>query len=313
MDTPGQPGQLQFNIRPKMLVVDDVALNVRLLNELFHDDFDIFMATDGLQAINRAQELSPDLILLDVEMPGVDGFEVCKRLKDDPRTQHIPVIFITAKYNEEDEVRGFSVGGSDFIRKPINPTITRVRVETHLALKQQADQLRDVALLDGLTGVPNRRRLDQELKSVWRQCVRSRLPVSLIMIDVDYFKRYNDCYGHQLGDSCLRLVAQTIKKSLRRPQDIVARYGGEEFVCVLPETDFDGARFVAEDIIRAVEGLQIEHKESDISNWVTISVGAVTKVPRMDSNAEELLEAVDKQLYKSKRAGRARLTAVELP
>lgn len=298
--------------RPKMLVVDDMALNIRILNELFSDDFDIFMASDGLQALVRAQELLPDIVLLDVEMPGLDGFEVCRRLKADAVTSHIPVIFITARFDEEDEVRGFSLGGSDFIHKPINPTITRARVGTHLELKRQADQLRDIALVDGLTGIANRRRLNQELDSAWRRCTRSQAPLSLIMIDVDYFKRFNDAYGHQLGDSCLQMVAKTINKFLRRPQDIVARYGGEEFVCVLPETDFEGANYVARDILNGVEGLHLEHKDSDASVWVTVSVGVVTAVPGADSSVEKLLDMADKQLYKSKEAGRARVTGLDV-
>lgn len=306
------PDNYHSKARPKMLVVDDMALNVRILNELFNDEFDIFMASDGLQAVTRTQELLPDIVLLDVEMPGLDGFEVCRRLKADPLTSHIPIIFITARFDEEDEVRGFSLGGSDFIHKPINPTITRARVGTHLALKRQADQLRDIALVDGLTGIANRRRLEQELESAWKQCLRNRSPLSLMMIDVDYFKRYNDTYGHQLGDSCLQMVAQTIKKSLRRPQDIVARYGGEEFVCVLPETDYQGASYVSRDILSGVEAMQLEHRDSDASVWVTVSIGAVTQVPHMESSVDALLELADKQLYKSKAAGRARVTALDL-
>ena len=170
----------------------------------------------------------PDLILLDVVMPNMNGFDVCRNLKSDPETRAIPIIFITGNFDEKDEITGFEVGGADFIHKPINPIITRARVRTQLALKQQADQLRSVALTDGLTGVANRRRFDQDMVNIWRQSLRDQLPLTLIMLDVDFFKRYNDHYGHQAGDVCLQKIASALKQTLRRPQDLVARYRLEE-------------------------------------------------------------------------------------
>ena len=301
-----------YNPWPRMLVVDDLPLNIRHLDELFHDEFEIYMATGGVQALNRAREVLPDIILLDVEMPEMDGFEVCQHLKADPSTASIPVIFITASYDEEDEVKGFMLGGADFIHKPINPTITRARVHTHLALKQQADQLRDIALLDGLTGVANRRRFDQELAVLWRQCLRNRTPLSLVMLDVDYFKRYNDRYGHQMGDSCLQQVADTLKRSLQRPQDLVARYGGEEFICILPETDFAGACHMAGQLQRGIESLGLAHASSDVSHVVTASIGVVTQIPELTSNTDALVEQADQQLYRAKQEGRARICALDL-
>lgn len=312
MSTRLEAGLPQFTLRPKMLVVDDLALNIRMLHELFQDNFDVYMATDGLQAITKAQELLPDLILLDVVMPGMDGFEVCRRLKEDTKTAHIPIIFITGNFDEEDEVQGFQLGGSDFIHKPINPTITRARVNNQLALKQQADQLRDIALIDGLTGIANRRRFDQELATLWRQCQRKKVPLSLVMLDVDYFKQFNDHYGHQLGDSCLQWIARAVKQTLSRPQDIAARYGGEEFVCILPDTHLEGATYVARQILGEVISLRLEHASSAISDVVTVSLGVATVIPDMQSNPEKLVEAADAQLYAAKQAGRAQVLAVEL-
>lgn len=240
------------NKKPTMLVVDDQPLNIRLIHELFNEEFEVFMATDGIKAVKKAQELLPDLVLLDVVMPNLDGFEVCRILKSNPVTSAIPVIFITGNFNEADEITGFEVGGSDFIHKPINPVITRARVKTQLALKQQSDRLRSIALTDGLTGVANRRSFDRELASLWRQAQRNQLPLSLIMLDVDYFKRYNDHYGHQAGDACLQQIAEAMQQPLNRPQDFVARYGGEEFACILPATDAAGARYIAEQLRREV-------------------------------------------------------------
>lgn len=298
--------------QPKMLIVDDQALNIRLLHELFQREFELYMATDGPQAISMVQELKPDLILLDVVMPGLDGFEVCRQLKEDPATRHIPIIFITGSFDENDEVRGFEIGASDFIHKPINPVITRARVNTHLALKQQADKLRSIALIDGLTLIANRHKFDDELVCSWRACQRSQVPLALMMIDVDYFKQFNDLYGHQLGDSCLQWVARTVKQTLRRSRDLVARYGGEEFACILPDTDLRGATVVAEQLLDAIQRLRLEHANSDVSKFVTASIGVAVQVPSTETTAQVLLTAADKQLYRAKQTGRARACLVDL-
>jgi PleD family two-component response regulator len=197
--------------RPKLLIVDDQSTNIRVLHELFREDCDVFMATSGEQAITVCQTQLPDLILLDVVMDDVDGHEVCRRLKADPVTQGIPIIFITAQQRDSDEALGLELGAVDFISKPINPIIVRARVRTHLTLKLQNDLLRSMALMDGLTGVANRRKFDEDISADWRQCFREQKPLSLILADVDYFKRYNDRYGHLAGDGCLKSVAQALK------------------------------------------------------------------------------------------------------
>lgn len=298
--------------RPRLLTVDDQPINIRLLYELFHNEYDLFMATDGVQAISKAHELMPDLILLDVNMPGMDGFEVCRQLKSDPKTAYIPIIFITGNFDEADEVRGFELGGSDFIRKPINATITRARVHTHLALKLQADQLRNFALLDGLTGVANRRMFDRELLNVWRHCQRNQLPLSLLMIDVDYFKRYNDHYGHLEGDTCLRRVAVALQQALQRPQDLLARYGGEEFACVLPDTVAEGGTYVAQMLLEQVKKLKIRHDKSEVDPYVSVSIGMATLIPHAHAQVHTLIEAADQELYRAKLSGRGRACNVDL-
>ncbi|MGV8889290.1 MAG: diguanylate cyclase [Pseudomonas sp.] len=293
--------------RPKLLIVDDQPINIRVLHELFREDCDVFMATSGEQAITVCQTQLPDLILLDVVMEGVDGHEVCRRLKADPATQDIPIIFITAQQQESDEVLGLELGAVDFISKPINPIIVRARVRTHLTLKLQNDLLRSMALMDGLTGVANRRKFDEDILADWRQCFREQKPLSLIMVDVDFFKRYNDQYGHQAGDGCLKSVAQALSETVRRPYDLVARYGGEEFACILPNTDLCGAVQLAEKMQEQIRALGIEHSASDVARVVTLSLGVATLTPTDDFEFQALIEAADKQLYEAKKAGRARV------
>jgi len=296
--------------RPKLLLVDDQPLNIRILHELFRKECDVYMATDGYQALEKAREILPDLILLDVIMPGMDGFEVCAQLKKDPLTADIAIIFITAYFDQDDEVKGFQLGGSDFIRKPINPVITRIRVENHLSLKKQRDLMRSIALTDGLTGVPNRRKFDEAFHIQWLQCTRDKEPLSLIMLDIDYFKRFNDRYGHVKGDECLRKVARTAKAVLKRPIDLFARYGGEEFVCLLPDTQLDGALHLAQMMVDIIRELNIENLDSDIDQVVTISAGVSSIVPSAIVEPEELIQAADAQLYKAKQNGRSQVQPV---
>lgn len=293
--------------RPKLLIVDDQPTNIRVLHELFREDFDVFMATSGEQALTVCQAQQPDLILLDVVMEGMDGHEVCRRLKADPATRGIPIIFITAQQQESEELLGLELGAVDFISKPINPVIVKARVRTHLTLKLQSDLLRSMAMMDGLTGVANRRKFDEDISADWRQCFREQQPLSLILADVDFFKRYNDRYGHQAGDGCLRSVARALSETVGRPYDLVARYGGEEFVCVLPKTDLSGAVEIAQRMQERVRALGIEHSASDVDSVVTISLGVATLIPSGDLEYQTLVEAADQQLYKAKSAGRGRV------
>jgi diguanylate cyclase (GGDEF)-like protein len=294
------------NERPRILVVDDQPSNIQTLYQVLKGDYDVAMATDGSQAIELCQRRPPDLVLLDVVMPGIDGFEVCRRLKVDPATRDVPVIFVTARDSTEDETQGLEVGAVDFITKPVNPPVVRARVRAHIALKRQADLLRSMAFNDGLTGVANRRWFDERLQVEWLRCRRNKLPLSLILLDLDHFKAYNDRYGHQAGDDCLRAAAAAMKSRLGRPADLLARYGGEEFVCLLPETPTDGARAKAEDLGHAVLDLALAHADSPTAPVVTISRGVATASPALDGSPNELLQRADAQLYAAKRAGRNR-------
>ena len=303
------PWNLPTNRRPKLLIVDDQAINIRLLHQLFREECEIFMATSGEQALALCRSLLPDLVLLDVIMDGMSGHEVCQQLKADPDTRDIPVIFVTAQQEETDEEYGLSLGAVDFISKPISPNIVRARVKTHITLKLQGDLLRNLAMLDGLTGIPNRRQFDDELMRQWRQGCRDNTPLSLIMLDVDYFKRYNDRYGHQAGDHCLQAIAVVLAERLGRPHDLVARYGGEEFAGVLPNTPLASAVHLADSMCSAVRELAIEHLASEVARVVTISLGVVCAIPSQTGTPQQLLEAADRQLYRAKEAGRARVAA----
>ncbi len=293
--------------RPKILVVDDIPSNVHVLSRILKDDYDIYFATDGMKALDLVQARLPDLVLLDIMMPGMDGYEVCRRIKTDPTTRDIPVIFISAKSEVEDETYGLEVGAIDFITKPISPPIVKARVRNHLLLKRQADLLRALSFIDGLTGIANRRRFDEVLLREWRRCARSHLPLSLIMLDVDHFKAYNDHYGHQAGDECLRSVATLLDEQMKRPGDLVARYGGEEFICLLPETDVDGATSVAERLREAVVGQQLPHALSPVGGHVTISLGVASAMPLGEAPPDGLTQLADRLLYEAKRAGRNRV------
>ena len=302
----------QSPARPKVLVVDDESMNIRLLHELLRDDFEIFMAVDGLQAIKKSQSLHPDLILLDVVMPGMDGYQVCGQLKSEPETADIPIIFVTSHFDESEEVHGFELGAADFIHKPINPVIIRARINNQIALRQQKEVLRSIALQDGLTGIANRRKFDEDFQTNWLQCARRKVPLSLLMIDIDWFKQYNDRYGHQLGDACLRSVASAIKNSLQRPCDLAARYGGEEFACLLPDSNSDGSFHIAEKILAHIRELNIEHLDSNLGQIVTVSIGIACMTPAPDAKSDILIEAADQQLYLSKRSGRAQINYINL-
>ena len=297
--------------RPRLLIVDDQAVNVQALYHAFAADHQVFVATGGHQAAKMVRDKRPDLVLLDVVMPDLDGYEVCARLKADPETRDIPVIFVTSQGDEAAETRGLDVGAVDFITKPINPRIVRARVRTHLTLKQQSDQLRQVALIDGLTGLYNRRHLDEVLAKESRLAARSARPLSVLMLDVDHFKRFNDRYGHGAGDECLRQVGAALRATLNRPGDLVARYGGEEFACVMPETEPSGALAVAQMLEERVRQLQIPHADSTTAPVVTVSIGVATTDRSFTGDAAQLLTLADGALYRAKHAGRGRVEGGE--
>lgn len=298
----------------RILIVDDAATNIEILNEVLGAEYDSLFAMDGLTALRLAVEQEPDLILLDVVMPGLDGHEVCKRLKADPRTKGIPVIFISGLSDESDEAKGLEIGAIDYITKPFSPPIVRARVRNHLQLKRYQDMLERLSVLDGLTGIANRRRFDEALDHEWLRSRRTGAVMSLIIIDVDCFKFYNDNYGHAAGDECLKQVAKVLADGVRRTGDVVARYGGEEFVVIMPETDAAGAIVIAETLRRSVLALALPHAFSMAGDVVSVSIGGATIVPaRHSQGPEELVKLADTRLYEAKNAGRNRVAWTAQP
>ncbi|MCF8157347.1 MAG: diguanylate cyclase [Rhodoferax sp.] len=298
--------------KPKLLVVDDQPINIQVMHQVFGGDYQVFMATSGPQALAICKANPPDLVLLDIVMPGMDGFEVCSRLKADDATCNIPVIFVTAHTDAAQETHGLGLGAVDFIAKPVNPAVVRARVKTQLTLKFQSDLLRKLVFLDGLSGVYNRRYFDQQLGIEWARSTRSSFPLSAIMIDVDHFKLFNDRYGHQSGDDCLRQIAVALKVCLKRPGDLVARYGGEEFACILPDTPFDDAMSLANDLERKVRALAIPHESSSVAKVITVSVGVATRTVDSADDAAALVGLADSQLYNAKQSGRGRVCGAQL-
>jgi diguanylate cyclase (GGDEF)-like protein len=293
----------------RVLIVDDEPANVHVLAEALAGQYDVRFATSGARALELAAAEPFDLILSDVVMPGMDGFELLRRLKAAPETQHVPVIFVTAMDEIDDEERGLLLGAVDYITKPIRPAIVRARVRTHVELKTQRDLLEQRALIDGLTGIANRRRFDQELDGRWRAAQRSGGPLSLLLIDVDHFKQFNDSYGHGAGDDCLRRVAGAIASTCNRAGDLAARYGGEEFAVILPGA---AAEVQLRRLLGAIRSLGIPHRASSAGEFVTASVGAVEVVPDGSLTAVQALERADQQLYAAKKEGRNRCVHLRL-
>lgn len=300
------------NREQTILIVDDEPANIRILVDLLRPGYALRVATNGETALRIAlSDAPPDLIILDVMMQGVNGYEVCSQLKNDPRTESIPVIFITAKGQERDEIRGLEAGAIDYVAKPFNPVIVKARVQTHAELKRHRDFLKNLSFCDGLTNIANRRRFDEYLTTSWDFACRESSPLSLILVDIDHFKLFNDTLGHQAGDECLRQVAQALQASLKRRVDLLARYGGEEFGCILPKTNLHGAVMIAERFRESILGLRISRGPSS-GGCLTISQGAATIVPGRDFSPESLIKAADEALFRSKQEGRDRIYGIDL-
>jgi diguanylate cyclase (GGDEF)-like protein len=313
-----------------ILLVDDDPATIQLLGRILSELGDLRFATNGEDALRLARESAPDLILLDAEMPGMSGFQVCEALKAEPALADVPVIFVTSHSKPAFEVAGFESGAADFIAKPVSAPLVRARVKTQLRIKRMADELRWIATIDVLTGVANRRSFDESLEREWYRGRRSGDPLALLMIDVDHFKSFNDRYGRLAGDACLRSVAQALVGASLRTADLVARYGGEEFVVLLPQTPRGGAEHVARNVLAAVEALGIVHEASLTARHVTVSVGVACYdddsecwVPpsaalrfvddlRERSSPIDLVRAADKALHCAKHSGRAQARVLDI-
>ena len=296
--------------RMSIVMVDDDPSSIQVVRHVLRDHTDFRFATSARDAMRVLERRRADLILVDAEMPGENGFELCCRLKADLAYRDVPIVFVTSHDDLAFETHALGAGAADFIAKPIAAHRLRLRVRLQLQLKHQLDTIRAQAMVDAGTGIANRRALDQTLASEWSRARRIGRPVGFLLIDVDHFKAYNDHHGHPAGDRCLRAVASLAAEQARRPNDLAARFGGEEFALVLPHTDLDGARQVGEAIRGAIASAQLPHGRSPVAPHVTVSIGIHAAVPGDETGETAgLVEAADRALYAAKRSGRDRVRA----
>ena len=300
------------NIKHTVLAVDDCPENLDLIKNTLEPYYHVKVALGGQLALQVAETWQPDLILLDIMLDDMDGYEVCRRLKSNDKSRNIPIIFLTSKASESDEIRGFRTGCNDYITKPFSPSIVLTRVKTQIQLKVKTDLLEKLASLDGLTEIPNRRAFDNALERQFNLAQRSEIPLSLLIIDIDFFKQFNDYFGHPTGDECLKQVANCLTQNTQRPGDLVARLGGEEFAILLPNTDNLGASLRAEQYRDLVENLKIPHANFTPYPHVTISVGVASVTAKRSDNLSALIQAADNALYQAKTQGRNRISCVNL-
>ncbi|GHV42515.1 hypothetical protein FACS189490_11660 [Clostridia bacterium] len=293
----------------RILIVDDEVSNIAVLSEILRGEYAVSAVKNGQAAVKTALNDRPDLILLDILMPDIDGYEVIKELKSIETTSHIPVIFITGLSSVADEEKGLRLGAVDYITKPFNNLIVRARVGTHIKIVEQMRTIERLGMIDALTDIPNRRFFDKRLHEEWRRMCRQEKYISILMIDVDKFKVYNDTYGHPQGDVLLKFVAKTMTECLRRPADMAARVGGEEFSVILSDMDVNGAAVVAERIRAAVEAGIVLREGTDEPTSVTVSIGVNAIVPKTDLTIHEFIEQADKNLYTAKTTGRNRVVS----
>lgn len=310
--------------RANLLIVDDDVTVIQVLAKALAGIGNVRYALNGADAMRLAESDPPDVVLLDAQMPGMSGFEVLEAMRSRPELEDIPAIFITSHNSQEMEEEGLAKGAADFIAKPFHPAIVAARVKTQLRLKRALDRLRQLSSTDALTGVANRRALDEALLKEFKRAQRSSTPLSVILLDVDHFKIFNDTYGHGAGDEALIAVANAMLEATNRPADLVARYGGEEFCVVLPGTDGSGALAVAAKLMQKVSDRQIPHTGS-ASGLLTVSIGIACfdssshgwdestdrlRESTTDATANEftsaLLKIADQALYAAKQSGRAK-------
>ena len=296
--------------RNSILVVDDAKLNLICLNRILGDDYTVYTARDAKGVLEQANTLLPDLILLDIILPDIDGYETLSALKTSERTKDIPVIFISGLSSSEDEMKGLLLGAEDYITKPFNDAIVKLRVRNQIKIVNQIRAIERLSNTDQLTEIANKRSFNQQLNMEWRRAVRDKLPISILMIDVDKFKNYNDTYGHLQGDVVLRVVAQTLTRTLKRSTDFAARWGGEEFAVLLPGVDMNGATVIAELIREAMEKTVIPCADGRPTS-VTLSVGVNSRTPALTDSTNDAMNTfvhkADIALYAAKETGRNRV------
>ena len=303
---PEEPTQMSGTSRQQLVIANANALQSRRLASVLGEAYQHRFASTGQDVLRMAIDNQADLILIAVRLPDTDGFAICRQLKADPRTHAIPVILTTEHRDGRDESEAFRAGAVDYLMPPFRAEGLQARVRTHLELRKAHDELLQLAAIDPLTGIANRRSFDLWLENEWRRSRRAGRILSLGLFDVDFFKQFNDSYGHPRGDESLRQLAATLRGVFRRPGDLVARIGGEEFAVVLPDTDFAGTLHVTRKMVRQIRNLCIEHRASEASAYFSVSGGLLTLRPRFGEEASEGIEKADQLLYQAKRTGRNR-------
>ena len=324
-----------------IVIVDDTTFSLEVIKAFlitagYLDVITVKSARELYQLVDGYSDrgiVEIDLILMDIIMPDVDGIEACRNVKKREWLVDVPVIMVTGTTDKENLQLAFSAGAMDFITKPLDRVELLARVRSALRLKHETarrkaretellevtrqlkaanERLQNLSFLDGLTGIANRRHFDQQLLQESRRAKRENTPLSLIMLDIDYFKAFNDTYGHLKGDDCLKMVASALKHTLKRPGDFPARYGGEEFAVVLPNTDDLGAAIIAEELRASIERAGIAHINSLCAYYVTVSLGVVTRFSEQTETPKDLISAADRALYRSKHEGRNRVSVERL-
>lgn len=286
----------------KILIVDDERINITTLTQILRPLYTVYIAKDGHTALELAHANRPDVILLDIVMPGMSGFEVLAELKSSEETSQVPVIFITGRDNDKDEEMALSMGAVDYISKPFSDSVVLARVNTHIRIMEYIRTIERLSMIDSLTNLHNRRFFDYQFNREWSYALRENKPLALLIIDIDRFKVYNDRFGHKKGDQLLQSLAQVLTKSVKRTVDIVSRWGGEEFTVMLPDTDLAGATSVAEEI-----RLNVIHM---LEQEVTVSIGVNALIPNAEISADDFFTDTDRALYAAKDAGRNRVFTV---
>jgi len=321
-----------------ILIVDDIKENHLVIESVLTDDsLNIIKASSGEEALELCMTHSFAVILMDVQMPGMDGFETAEILRSIEKTKYTPIIFVTAISKEKTSIfKGYEIGAVDYLFKPIDPIVlqSKVRIfkdlyaqkeliqrqahELELKVKElteiqeENDRLESLSLEDPLTKAYNKRGIDKIISMHWKNCIRYTLPISVIMLDIDNFKNYNDNYGHIAGDEVLKAVTSELHRIIYRPGDLVGRFGGEEFIIVLPNTDFEGANTVAEKIRLAIYDLNLKHDYNLDFNRITISLGVATTYPLMNTDFSELVNCADKEMYIAKSKGKNCINSKEI-
>jgi len=301
-----------------ILIVDDEHTNSLALIHILKHEYNVFAEKCGQDAIEAVEENVPDIILLDILMPEMDGYKVLSLLKSSDKTKNIPVIIITRLSGTDDEKKGLVLGAADYITKPFIPEIIELRVRNQIKMLEQLRAIERFGMIDQLTELPNRRSFDTRFKLEWGRASREKEPISILVIDIDYFKSYNDTHGHQQGDVALQLFAKVFSSTLKRPGDFAARWGGEEFIALLPNTDVQGAIAIAEQIRKSVEEMVIpllegQGQDGCMVSKITASIGANTKEYGNNITVNEFFSAADKALYVAKNKGRNRVCHFSTP